>query len=47
MNVYWFRKCLRLHDNAGLTHIAKEHSLGNINNLLPLFILDDHFIKES
>ena len=39
MNIYWFRKCLRVHDNEGLLRLSKER------NLLPLFILDDYYFK--
>ncbi len=35
--VYWFRKCLRTHDNQGLK-MADKHK-----NLLPIFIIDPYF----
>ncbi len=35
--VYWFRKCLRIHDNQGLALASEER------NLLPIFIIDPYF----
>ena len=39
--IYWFRKCLRLHDNKGLIDSSGH------KNLLPIFILDPWFIKSD
>ena len=36
----WFRKCLRLHDNAPLVEAAKRGG-----RLLPIFVLDPHFAR--
>ncbi len=41
LGVYWFRKALRLHDNKGLIESQ------SCKNLLPIFILDPHFIKNK
>ena len=37
--VYWFRKCLRVHDNEGLAMAQKS--------LLPIFIIDPYFWEKS
>ena len=42
MNIYWFRKALRLHDNKGLVDSSSV-----CKNLLPIFILDPWFIKSD
>ena len=35
--VYWYRKCLRVHDNQGLTIAASKE------NMLNIFIIDPYF----
>jgi cryptochrome len=40
MSVVWFRKGLRIHDNPAL-NAAIESKLP----ILPIFILDPHFVK--
>ncbi len=41
VNIFWFRRDLRLHDNAGLYHALKgEHPV------LPLFIFDTNILDE-
>eukprot|EP00347_Sterkiella_histriomuscorum_P001089 403373370 len=42
LNIYWFRKALRLHDNKGLID-----SSSTCTNLLPIFILDPWFVKNE
>jgi deoxyribodipyrimidine photo-lyase len=39
--IFWFRRDLRLNDNAGLYHALKENE-----NLLPIFIFDTDIIKQ-
>lgn len=39
--VFWFRRDLRLNDNAGLYHALKENS-----NVLPVFIFDKNILKQ-
>ena len=41
VNVFWFRRDLRLHDNAGLYHALKEGK-----PLIPLFIFDRNILDE-
>jgi len=41
VNIFWFRRDLRLHDNAGLYHALK----GN-RPVLPLFIFDRHILDK-
>ena len=41
INLFWFRRDLRLHDNAGLFHALK-----NKNNVLPVFIFDTNILDE-
>ncbi len=40
--IYWFRKCLRLHDNPALLH-----ALENSHKVYPIFILDPWFVKNA
>lgn len=40
VTVFWFRRDLRLKDNAGLYHALKNHE-----NVLPLFIFDQNILK--
>lgn len=44
--VVWFRKCLRLHDNAALLAACERVKKDNLVALYPLFILDPWFAKE-
>src|SRR6218665_3681808 len=39
ISIFWFRRDLRLHDNAGLYHALK-----NSKNVLPLFIFDTEIL---
>ena len=39
--IFWFRRDLRLHDNAGLWHALKENEA-----VLPLFIFDDAILEK-
>jgi hypothetical protein len=39
--VHWFRRDLRLHDNAGLYHALKSN-----NPVLPIFIFDRNILDE-
>lgn len=41
VNIFWFRRDLRLHDNAGLTHALKDK-----NPVLPVFIFDQNILEE-
>ena len=41
MNIFWFRRDLRLEDNAGLFHAVKEGS-----PLIPIFIFDELILTE-
>ncbi|HEY8893837.1 MAG TPA: deoxyribodipyrimidine photo-lyase, partial [Niastella sp.] len=41
INIFWFRRDLRLHDNAGLYHALK----GN-NPVLPVFIFDTNILDQ-
>lgn len=41
INIFWFRRDLRLHDNAGLYHALKSGK-----SLLPVFIFDRHILDE-
>ncbi|HEX7844677.1 MAG TPA: deoxyribodipyrimidine photo-lyase, partial [Chitinophagaceae bacterium] len=41
VNIFWFRRDLRLHDNAGLYHALKDGK-----PLLPLFIFDNNILDE-
>jgi len=41
MNVFWFRRDLRLDDNAGLFHALREG-----NSVLPLFIFDTNILND-
>jgi len=41
INVFWFRRDLRLHDNAGLYHALKSN-----NPVLPIFIFDTHILDQ-
>ncbi|MGZ3775352.1 MAG: cryptochrome/photolyase family protein [Pseudobdellovibrionaceae bacterium] len=40
VTIFWFRRDLRLHDNAGLFHALKEKA-----NVLPLFIFDTDILN--
>lgn len=39
ITIFWFRRDLRIHDNAGLYHALKERG-----NVLPLFIFDEEIV---
>jgi len=41
VNIFWFRRDLRLSDNAGLYHALKEG-----NPVLPIFIFDTNILDE-
>lgn len=41
ITIFWFRRDLRLHDNAGFYHALKEK-----NKVLPLFIFDRNILDE-
>jgi deoxyribodipyrimidine photo-lyase len=41
VNIYWFRRDLRLHDNAGLYYALKDK-----NPVLPIFIFDRNILDE-
>src|SRR5438128_187501 len=41
MNIFWFRRDLRLEDNAGLYHALKEGK-----PVLPVFILDTNILDD-
>ena len=41
MNVFWFRRDLRLDDNVGLFHALKEEQ-----NVLPVFIFDEDILSQ-
>ncbi|MES1213958.1 MAG: deoxyribodipyrimidine photo-lyase [Bacteroidota bacterium] len=41
INIFWFRRDLRLHDNAGLYYALKEK-----NPVLPIFIFDKNILDE-
>ena len=41
INIFWFRRDLRLHDNAGLYHALK-----NGNPVLPVFIFDKNILDK-
>jgi len=41
VNIFWFRRDLRLEDNAGLYHALKDH-----NPVLPIFIFDRNILDE-
>ena len=41
LNIFWFRRDLRLHDNAGLYHALK-----NNNPVLPIFIFDKNILDK-
>lgn len=41
INIFWFRRDLRLHDNAGLYHALKDG-----NPVLPIFIFDRNILDE-
>lgn len=41
VNIFWFRRDLRLRDNAGLFHALKDN-----NPVLPLFIFDTNILDE-
>jgi deoxyribodipyrimidine photo-lyase len=41
VSVFWFRRDLRLHDNAGLFHALQAS-----DNVLPLFIFDKHILDD-
>ena len=44
--VVWFRKCLRLHDNAAL-RAAIEQARARNASVIPVFCLDPHFVKSG
>lgn len=39
VSIFWFRRDLRLHDNAGLYHALRENK-----TVLPVFIFDKHIL---
>lgn len=41
INIFWFRRDLRLHDNAGLYHALKDKK-----PVLPIFIFDENILDE-
>ncbi|MEJ0105413.1 MAG: deoxyribodipyrimidine photo-lyase [Bacteroidota bacterium] len=41
VNIFWFRRDLRLHDNAGLYHALKSN-----NPVLPIFIFDRNILDD-
>jgi deoxyribodipyrimidine photo-lyase len=41
VTIFWFRRDLRLDDNAALYHALKQHS-----NVLPLFIFDTTILDQ-
>ncbi len=41
VNIFWFRRDLRLHDNAGLFHALKD-----AHPVLPIFIFDTNILNE-
>lgn len=41
ITIFWFRRDIRLHDNAGLYHALKEG-----NSVLPIFIFDKNILDE-
>jgi cryptochrome len=41
-SIYWFRKCLRLHDNPALLY-----ALQNSQSVYPIFILDPWFVENA
>lgn len=41
VNIFWFRRDLRLHDNAGLYHALKSD-----NPVLPIFIFDTNILNQ-
>ena len=41
INIFWFRRDLRLHDNAGLYHALKEG-----HPVLPIFIFDSNILDK-
>ena len=41
-SIYWFRKCLRLHDNPALVFALK-----NSDFVYPVFVLDPYFVKNG
>ena len=40
VSVFWFRRDLRLHDNAGLYHALRENE-----TVLPIFIFDKNILN--
>jgi deoxyribodipyrimidine photo-lyase len=41
VSIFWFRRDLRLHDNAGLFHALKESK-----NIIPIFIFDTNILNK-
>jgi deoxyribodipyrimidine photo-lyase len=41
VNIFWFRRDLRLHDNAGLFYALKDK-----NPVIPVFIFDRYILDE-
>lgn len=41
ITIFWHRRDLRMHDNAGLYHALKEH-----DNVLPIFIFDKNILDK-
>ena len=42
INIFWFRRDLRLEDNVGLFHALSENE-----NVLPIFIFDKNILDQS
>ncbi|MEY2829412.1 MAG: hypothetical protein RIQ33_1270, partial [Bacteroidota bacterium] len=40
-SIFWFRRDLRLHDNAALYHALKSG-----NSVIPIFIFDKNILNE-
>lgn len=43
VHIHWFRKGLRVHDNAALRHTLQSALKEKNGRVLPLFIMDTHF----
>ena len=41
MNIFWFRRDLRIEDNVGLFH-----ALNSAEEVLPIFIFDEHILSQ-
>ena len=47
LNIFIFRRDLRLHDNLGLNDILKNINKNNNDYFLPIFILDENQIVKN